>query len=282
LSKAVALADRAVRAGGSRSQGAYPAFLFARGLAAFRQGEFTQAIESMRGDASRVLGPAPRLVTAMALHRAGQTAEAKKTLAKAVSTYNWRASAIQDQDGWIIHIIRREAEDTIIPDLNECRLGKFQPRDNSERLVLVAGYQFSERYHEAAKLYRDAFALDQSLAHDLEARHRFNAACMAALAGSGVGVVDKNLADSEKKRWRMQARQWLHDDLFSFGKLLDGYFKQSQDWVRETLKYWQRNSALIGIRDPDKLATLPPDEREDCLALWREVVTMLRRTEKTK
>ena len=63
---------------------------------------------------------------------------------------------------------------------------------------------------------------------------------------------------------------------------LDDYFKQTHDSLRETLKYWRRNSALIGIRDPDKLATLPPDEREEPLALWREVDAMLKRTEGKK
>ena len=38
----------------------------------------------MRGDASRVRGPIARLVLAMALHRDGQLAEARKTLAAAI------------------------------------------------------------------------------------------------------------------------------------------------------------------------------------------------------
>ena len=66
--------------------------------------DLDRAIAAMRGDASRVLGPAPRLVLAMALHRDGQTAEARKTLAAAVLSYDWRATRVQDQDGWIYHV----------------------------------------------------------------------------------------------------------------------------------------------------------------------------------
>ena len=56
----------------SKHLAAYPHFLFVRGLAEYRQGQLDRAIATMRGSAARVLGPAPRLVLAMALHRSGQ------------------------------------------------------------------------------------------------------------------------------------------------------------------------------------------------------------------
>ena len=62
----------------SKYQGLYPRFLFARGLAEYRQGRLDRAIASMRGDAARMPGPAPRLVLAMALHRSGRSAEARR------------------------------------------------------------------------------------------------------------------------------------------------------------------------------------------------------------
>jgi serine/threonine-protein kinase len=117
LRQAVALAERAAAADRTAYPGLYPHFLFAQGLAEYRQGRFDRAITAMRGDASRVLGPAPRLVLAMALHRSGQVAEARTTLAAAVSAYDWRASQVRDQDGWIYHVLRREAEGTILPNV---------------------------------------------------------------------------------------------------------------------------------------------------------------------
>ena len=70
----------------------------------------------MRGDADRVLGPAPRIVLAMALHQNGQVEEARKALAAAVLAHDWKADQVRDQDGWISHVLRREAEALILPD----------------------------------------------------------------------------------------------------------------------------------------------------------------------
>ena len=50
------------------------------------------AIATMKGEAAHVMGPCPRLVTAMALYRKGQKDEALKTLAAAVLSYDWSAA----------------------------------------------------------------------------------------------------------------------------------------------------------------------------------------------
>jgi serine/threonine-protein kinase len=115
LRQAVARAGRAGAAGKAKAGGAYPYFQFVQGLAEYRQGRFGRAIALMRGDAAGALGPAPRLVLAMALSKSGQPAEAKKTLAAAVRAYDWRADTVRDQDGWICHVFRREAESMIRP-----------------------------------------------------------------------------------------------------------------------------------------------------------------------
>ena len=100
----------------SKHQAVYPHFLFLRGLAEYRQGQLDRAIALMRGDAARALGPAPRLVLAMALHRSGRVEEARKTLAAAVLAHDWRVAEKCDQDGWIYHVLRREAEGLILAD----------------------------------------------------------------------------------------------------------------------------------------------------------------------
>jgi hypothetical protein len=134
LRQAVALAGRAVAVEPSTYQGASPHFLFARGLAEYRQGRFDRAIATMRGDAARVLGPAPRLVLAMALHRSGQGAEARKTLAAAVLAHDWRADQVRNQDDWIFHVLRRDAEGMILPDLPAFLRAEYPSRDNDERV----------------------------------------------------------------------------------------------------------------------------------------------------
>src|SRR5262249_51037061 len=92
LSQAVGLAGRAAADGRpkyEKYEEFYGQFLFARGLAEYRQGRFDRAIATLRGDASRWPGPAPRLVLAMALHQSGQAEEARKTLAAAVLSHDW-------------------------------------------------------------------------------------------------------------------------------------------------------------------------------------------------
>ena len=139
LRQAVALARRAAASDPSAHGGNYSWFLFARGLAEYREGKFDQAIATMRGDASRLDGPITRLVLAMALHQDGQLAEARKTLAAAILSYDWKATQARDQDAWICHVLRREAEGLILPKLPAFRRGEYRPQDNDERLALLAG-----------------------------------------------------------------------------------------------------------------------------------------------
>jgi eukaryotic-like serine/threonine-protein kinase len=98
----------------------------------------------MRGEASGVLGPAPRLVLAMALHQSGRVAEARKTLAEAVLAYDWERSKAGDQDGWICHVLRREAETVIPPGLPAVLDGEREPRGNDERLALPGDCLFTK------------------------------------------------------------------------------------------------------------------------------------------
>jgi serine/threonine-protein kinase len=115
LCRAAALAERAAAVDREEYPDVYANFLFARGLADYRRGRFERAIATMRGEARRVLGPAPRLVLAMALHQNGQAEEARKALVAAVRSHDWSAEQVRDQDGWIYHVLRREAERLILP-----------------------------------------------------------------------------------------------------------------------------------------------------------------------
>jgi serine/threonine-protein kinase len=91
----------------------YAYFLFAKGLAEYRMDRLDGALAIMRGEASRMLGPAPQLVEAMALHRLGRQEEARKTLAAAIRRFDWQDAKADNRETWIYHILRREAEDLI-------------------------------------------------------------------------------------------------------------------------------------------------------------------------
>jgi serine/threonine-protein kinase len=278
LRQAVALAERAAGVDRSQYASAYPWFLFSRGLAEYRQGRFEQAISTMRGDASRVLGPAPRLVLAMALHRSGHGAKARKTLAAAVLAHDWRATQARDLHGWICHVLRREAEGMILPNLPAFLAGKYRPKDNDERLALLGACQFTNRTREMARLYADAFAAAPPLADDLGAGHRYKAARAAALAGCGHGEDARGLDEVERKRWRDQARQWLRADLAARARALDATATGASRGVREALTRWRKEPDLACVRDPGELNKLPADERTEFVALWTQVASVIART----
>jgi tetratricopeptide (TPR) repeat protein len=278
LQKTLAVAERAV-ARDSAEHGARPYFEFVRGLAEYRQGQFNRAITAMRGDARIVLGPAPALVMAMALHRNGQAKEARKTLATAVLSYDWTANQVRDIHGCIYHVLRREAEAMILPNLPKFLDGKYRPQDNDERLALLGVCQFTNRTGAAARLYSDAFAADAHLAEDLRAGHRYNATRAAALAGCGLRADEARLDESERTRWRRQAREWLRADLAAHATTLDSGSPADYALVRKTVARWQADPDLAGLRESSAMANLPADERTECLALWQAVGNLLRRAQ---
>jgi serine/threonine-protein kinase len=276
LLQAAALADRAVSFDKTKyPPGAFPYFLFVKGLAQYRQAQFKEAIATMQGDASRVAGPNTRLVLAMALFRDRQLAEALKKLTEAILSYDWRPAKVVDQDGEIRHLLRREAESNILSaaKLNAFIEGKYHPRDNDERLVLVGVCQFGTLNVALSRLYADAFDADPKLAQDFRSGHRFKAACAAAQAGFGLGNDAFKLSQPEREKSRTQARQWLRADLADWRNLLDDNSGKApiRDLVRQRLTQWQGDPDLAGLREAAELAKLPAEERQDCVALWDEV-----------
>jgi len=112
--KASALIGKAMAADRSKLGAWVPFyFSFAHGLLAYRQGRFNEASAMMKGGASWILGPAPGLVLAMAQFRLGQKDEARKTLEKALKSFDWQPSQADYRDAWMCHILRREAEGLI-------------------------------------------------------------------------------------------------------------------------------------------------------------------------
>lgn len=158
--------------------------------------------------------------------------------------------------------------------------GKHHPRDNDERLALLGACQFANRTRAMARLYADAFAAAPSLADELAAGHRYNAARAAALAGCGHGADATGLADDERARLRDQARQWLRADLAVHVRTFEAGSTTTRGAVRLALTRWRNEPDLAGLRDPAALETLATNERQECLAFWAEVDAVLARTEK--
>jgi serine/threonine-protein kinase len=208
----------------------------------------------------------------MAQHRRGQKEEARKTLSAAVLAFDWGAAQADSRDVWICHVLRREAEALILPNLPAFLEGKYQPRDNDEQVAMLGACQFQGLRHAVACLYADAFSADPKLAADLEAGHRYRAARAAALASGGQGKDAQRLDDQERARLRQQALDWLRADLAACARATD------RALVQKTLRHWQQDADLAGVRGPEALAQLPPAERAGWAQLWAEAADLLQKT----
>ena len=278
--QAVALVDHAVAAGASKPDWAFAYFLFAQSLAAYRQGRPDRAIGLLQAEASLVPGPNPRLVLAMAQHSQGQKNEARHTLAAAVVAFDWRAVQADNARTWMSHVLRREAERLLLPNLPAFMDGKYQPQDDDERLALLGACQFANRTGAMARLYADAFAAAPSLADDLAAGYRYNAARAAALAGCGQGAGATNLGEKERTRWRQRSCQWLQADLAARTRAIDTGSPDTGGAHRMALKRCQTEPDLAGVREPSELDKLPADERKKFAALWVQVAAVINRGQK--
>ena len=90
LRKAVNLIDLALAADKSKWGWAQPYFMFAKGLAEYRQGRMQSSLAIIEGTDPEPLKPGPKLVLAMAQHCLGKKDVAIKTLAAAIMSFDWR------------------------------------------------------------------------------------------------------------------------------------------------------------------------------------------------
>jgi serine/threonine-protein kinase len=235
LRRAIRLAEFAF-AGEKPGERANPYLQFVKGLALYRDGRPEEAIAFLQTAAETLHDRAgPGLALAMAWFRSGKTAEARRSLAAAVRAYDWKAARLPahaDQSTlWVSHVLRREAEAMILPNLRLFLQGDYQPQDNDERIALLGICQAQDLTASAARLFATAFAADPELAdrmmndrsrHALDALRsnddpnpvfnaacRYLAACCAASAGCGLGKDAATLSEPERARLRNQAREWL-------------------------------------------------------------------------
>jgi tetratricopeptide (TPR) repeat protein len=121
------------------------------------------------------------------------------------------------------------------------------------------------RPHAAVDLYARAFAARPALADG----DHYNAACAAARAGVGEGVVGVPLSDLKLVRLRRRALDWLRADLEQQTKLFEGGKS-----VEGAMSFWQKDTDLLGVRDPAALAKLADDERASWQRFWADVAKL--------
>jgi tetratricopeptide (TPR) repeat protein len=155
--------------------------------------------------------------------------------------------------------------------------GEIKPADAKERVEWARFCYGKTLYAACAALWRQAFEDEPSLGEDLAGSNRYDAACTAALAGSGQGDDAESLDADARAAWRSQAVAWLEADLAVYAARLESEADGVRDALRRTLGQWKRDPDLAGIRDDTGLEKLPEPERELCRDLWRRVEELLSR-----
>jgi hypothetical protein len=157
------------------------------------------------------------------------------------------------------------------PKLAAVLNGEARPADAAEQVGLAGLCHIKKRYTDAARFFADAFKAQPQLAEDLQAWHRYKAACVAALAAAGQGEDAARLDDKERARLRQQALGWLRANLAMWGKQAEGGQPQTRALVQKTLQHWKEDADLAGVRDAAALVRLPEAERAEWKKLWADV-----------
>jgi hypothetical protein len=156
-------------------------------------------------------------------------------------------------------------------------LGGSDPKDNAERLALAQRAYYTKKYAIAMRLWDEALKHDPKLTEARQAPHRYNAACAAALAAAGKDTDDPEPANAAQAQLLGQALGWLKAEPDVWSKALDPDDSKARAAVAGTLRYWQQDPDLAGVRDEAALARLPDAERADWSALWDAVGRLLKR-----
>jgi tetratricopeptide (TPR) repeat protein len=155
--------------------------------------------------------------------------------------------------------------------------GQFQPTTSDERLGLFNWCENKKLHYAATSLFAAAVAADPKLGDDLKAGHRYDAARSASLAAAGQGEDAAKLDNAVRTRLRKQALEWLRADLALCTKQLESGKPADRAEVQKTVRDWQKDTDLAGIRDAATVAKLSGEEQKACTQLWTDVAALLKK-----
>jgi tetratricopeptide (TPR) repeat protein len=152
--------------------------------------------------------------------------------------------------------------------------------DSAQESLDLARMCYLKRMHAAtARFFGEAFAAAPALASSRQVLLRYRAACAAALAAAGQGTDAAKLDEAAKGKLRRQALDWLKAEVAAWDQLLDAGAPQAGPFIVRTLKHWQTDGDLAGLRAAAALAKLPAGERAAFGKLWAEVASLLKKAE---
>jgi serine/threonine protein kinase/Flp pilus assembly protein TadD len=210
----------------------------------------------------------------IALERQGEFAAALVELRRGHELGSKRPRWQYDSADWVRRCQRLAELDARLPGI---LAGKATAAGAGERIDLAQICSFKQLHRAAARFYAEAFAAEPALVDD--ASNRYDAACAAALAGCGRGKDAGRSGEEARGRLRRQALDWLRADLAALGRRLDQGSDRAGGAARvgRTLKHWQADSDLAGVRGSEALARLPEAERQVWQKLWDAVADTVAR-----
>ncbi len=245
------------------------------GNALYARGKVDEAIACWK----RAISLDPKLaqpygVLGQALMQQGKFSEAKQSLRRCLALlppdHSLRPLALR---------LVRQCQEWLDTDamLNAYLTGQVAPLDAASQVQMAALAQqpFRRLYLTATRLYRDAFVRQPDLAD----AHRYNAACTAALAAAGQAEDGRLLPDKVTRMLRRQALGWLKAELARWARQVEqGDVGPSR--VARILSPWKKDPSLASLRDPEALAGLDADERQQWGNFWQEVQVLLARNKR--
>jgi hypothetical protein len=149
--------------------------------------------------------------------------------------------------------------------------GDLRARDNEDRLELIRHCDLYRWAGGAAKLYEEALAADPNLGPIRGELPCWQAARHAVLAGTGASEDDPPLDDAEKTRLRWRALDWMREEMNARAAQLASGRPEARRRAADFFGRYQNDPNMAGVRDPEAIDALLPDEREAWRAFWREV-----------
>lgn len=160
--------------------------------------------------------------------------------------------------------------------------GETLPANTVEQTEFAQLCYYKKQHVAATRLWLSAFNADPKLMVKLEAGYRYQAACSAVLAASGIGVAANPVDDNTRLQWRKQALDWLKADLALNNKLLASDKQIERQQALQRLRHWQHDPDLAHLRDKTEIAKLPEVERVSCQQLWAELEAVVAKAEVTR
>ena len=188
------------------------------------------------------------MTSGLALRSQGRYTEALAELRKGHELGSKQPGWTQPSAQWVAECEALVAIEARIPALLR---GDDKPKDNAELLSLGQICHDTKRFAASARFWGEALAEDPKLGDDRKAQHRYNAACSAAMAGTGQGNDDPKPDDAARAKLRDQARDWLRAELSAWKKVAMTAEPGNKPLVAKTLAHWKADADLAGVRDAE-------------------------------